>query len=304
MIIVLEGCDGSGKSTLAKYLCAKYDLEYHHEGPLPPQVPALEYYGGLVERCRWSIHRGDVKGFVLDRLAFGEMVYGPIYRGHSRLSWAEWRVMKRVLRAADALHIVCQTNYHATLANWIGRKGEMITDRQQFERVYDRYRTLTAQDDYDFHYFYDYLAPGELERLERFIAHINGAMLPRSLPPGSVGSPRARYLFVGEKGSQPDSLTADLPFFGHVNSSAYLTEALDAAGFTEDEVAFTNAQRWDGVRCSWVIPDKIIALGKVAARECTARSLHHIELPHPQYWKRFHATEFQTYVELLRKARG
>jgi MoxR-like ATPase len=67
MIVILEGPDGAGKTTLAEQLAKKYGLVYKHEGPPPPKVNVLEYYGQLLDEARG-------KNVVFDRLALGERV--------------------------------------------------------------------------------------------------------------------------------------------------------------------------------------------------------------------------------------
>lgn len=307
MIIVLEGCDGAGKSTLAEYLCSKYRLLYHHEGPPPAHVEPLEHYAAQVETWRFRLEAkiDGWQGVVFDRLAMGERIYGPIYRGHDRLGATGWRLMKRLFAAGNVIHIVAMPSYEVCLTNWLRNQGnELVTDRTQFERMYDRYRTITAQDDYAFHLFYDYTKPYALAELE----HALDLRLSRKqLPAGTIGSPTAKYLFVGEKGARRNSLTADLPFFGHVNSSGYLWDALDAAGYRDHEVAVTNAERWDGREIVWPETKFIVPLGGRAKAECERRntgcSIVLPSLPHPQYWKRFHANDFQGYVSKLRSLR-
>ena len=45
----------------------------------------------------------------------------------------------------------------------------------------------------------------------------------------------------------------------------------------------------------------VIALGKKAAEACQDRE--HVELPHPQYWKRFHHHDIDEYIRVLEEAR-
>jgi thymidylate kinase len=305
MIIVIEGCDGAGKSTLAHTLADMFDLTVHHEGPPPADVPALEHYGALVESHRWAIARGNIKGVVFDRLALGERVYGPVYRGVDTLGADNWRIFKRVLTAADALQVYCVPPFKVCLENWLARRGqEMLQREEQLRAVFDLYNQLVIREPPPNPFFiYDYTQPGLLDRL---VARVSEMHVRRylGLPPGVIGSTYARYLLVGERGSQATSQTADLPFFGHVNSSKYLTEALDAAGYHEREMAFTNAERWDNQPVEWPKTYRTIALGEKAGMECLRREITNLVMvPHPQYWRRFHSLEIETYVEMLRIVR-
>lgn len=299
MIVVLEGCDGAGKSTLAHTLCNRHGWEYRHEGTPPVDTDLLDYYGGLVEEARWQIYRGEVKGVVFDRLALGERVYGEVYRNNDRLGSEGWWLMKRVLYAADVLHVVCAPPFEVCLASWKRRqKTEMLADERQLRAVYDRYMELVGLDA-RFHVKFDYTrGPDELTALETLVSWPMEGLLP-----GVIGHPKASYLFVGEIGAKPEARTADLAFFGMENSSGYLNKALDDAGYSDYEMAFTNADRHDGQKIQWPDTRRVIALGKRAEQECGARGLKHFALPHPQYWKRFHASERERYVQMLREVR-
>lgn len=308
MIVVLEGCDGSGKTTLARQLCERYDLKYHHEGPPPLNVSPLEHYGWILEAARWNIKKGHVRGVVFDRLALGERVYGSIYRNDDRLGADGWRVFKRLLAAADALHVVCDPGFNVCRENWGRRQNnEMIAEVDALKRVHERYRELTAEirDGRPAqHYHFNYTYP---QCFDELCAVINARLYadPIALPPGIIGSPNADYLFIGERGSSPDSLTTDLAFFGTTGSSHYLTQMLDEAGFREDEIAFVNAERWDNVEVPWhQWPFKrFIALGKIASEACRARGVAHWAVPHPQYWKRFRSDHPERYIEMLKAGR-
>jgi hypothetical protein len=95
----------------------------------------------------------------------------------------------------------------------------------------------------------------------------------------------------------------DLPFFSTRNSSDYLTRAIDAAGLGENEVAFMNSTAKDGGRNRIPHGVQVVALGKAAAAECSHQNiLRYAEIPHPQYWRRFHRFQLTAYAEMLRKA--
>lgn len=304
MIIVLEGCDGAGKSKLAGTLCDRYDLKYHHEGPPPRKIPPLEHYAGVLESHRWSIKRGEIKGVVFDRFAMGERVYGPIYRNEDRFSDHEWKLFTRLLNAADALHIICNPPFEVCVKNWQRRADqEMVKDVEVLRRIYDTYM-LMSKDEWVIHWLYDYTDPSSLNELEGMLS-----LGWDPLSPGVIGHPKARFLFIGEMGAKANAFTADLPFFGSVNSSGYLNRAIEDAQFREDEIALVNALRHDSQVPEWPKDVVHIALGRVAEQECIRRGITQFEsVPHPQHWKRFHASEYDAYVEKLadirRRANG
>jgi hypothetical protein len=78
---IIEGADGVGKSTAAAMLVDKFGYNYYHEGPPDPSLDgetAHLYYHLVLENMR--------RPFVWDRSMIGELVYGPMFRGSSRLS--------------------------------------------------------------------------------------------------------------------------------------------------------------------------------------------------------------------------
>jgi thymidylate kinase len=81
-MIILEGPDGGGKSTLAANLERLFDFEIHHHGPYPEISDPDE----LADKYVASITRDVVRDVVMDRSWISESIYGPIVRGHSRLS--------------------------------------------------------------------------------------------------------------------------------------------------------------------------------------------------------------------------
>jgi hypothetical protein len=297
MIVILEGPDGAGKTTLAEQLAKKYGLVYKHEGPPPPKVNVLEYYGQLLDEARG-------KNVVFDRLALGERVYGPVYRNLDRLGADGWLVFKRLIFASGALHIVCLPTFEICFSNWDARKaGEMIKDEGQYRRIWLKYCELVMD---DIHYQYNYREVDAWDNLCFCLDTMQSVETP-SLPFRFVGHPNARYLLVGDTGSNAEA-TIDLPFFATVNSSKFLTEALHKAGYKEEEVAMVNAYRHGEDKHRLVKAEiqqfpVVIALGGRAADALRELDLPFQQVPHPQYWKRFHRKDIDVYPSFLRTAK-
>lgn len=293
MTIILEGPDGSGKSTLAKQLAERFNCVVIHEGPPPPEEDILERYGSMLDTSRGQ-------NAIFDRLYLGERVYGPIYRKVDKLGDDGHKLMKRLTRAMDAIEIVCLPPYSVARDNWAARHDvEMIKHERTFHRIYDEYVAFATR---DFEvWIYDYTIPGEYDKLVAWIMQRD--LMRNALPEGFIGSPFARYLFVGDIGAKPNSRTADLPFFGNVNSSGYLLQAIAGAGFKETEIALVNSRRHDKRVIDWPLFPVTIALGANASVECKRRKIKHFKVPHPQFWRRFHSYNLATYVSKLRTCR-
>lgn len=290
MIIILEGPDGSGKTTLARRLQEDFDLEYHHEGPPPDDENTLHYYGRVLD----SYYGRRV---VIDRFALGETVYGPILRSTNGLGPHGWPVFQRLAQGMGARQIICLPPPRLCHENWVNsKKTELFSDDSVFWRVYSEYAFRATRKRLLFH-VYDYTE-------ESYEELVHGWNERPVLPRGVIGSLLARYLIVGERANG----SLDLPFFSTSGSSAYLSRALCLADFSEHELMWMNARdASDNVnalplRSADGCKLKVIALGKKAAEACRGRE--HVELPHPQYWKRFHHHDIDEYVRALKEARA
>jgi thymidylate kinase len=79
-VIVLEGCDGVGKTTLAAALAARHGYAIVHGARTPEGTDLFAKYCAILTRP------GPL---VLDRSFVSELVYGPLERGRSRLTFRD-----------------------------------------------------------------------------------------------------------------------------------------------------------------------------------------------------------------------
>lgn len=78
--LVLEGCDGVGKTTLGKQLSTDCGFAVVHSPKTPDHLD-------LATRYR-TILAGPGR-ILFDRCFISELVYGPLYRGRSRINWSQ-----------------------------------------------------------------------------------------------------------------------------------------------------------------------------------------------------------------------
>jgi hypothetical protein len=79
-VVVLDGCDGTGKTTIAETLRVRHSFRVIHSGRTPDGTDLAERYRRILALP------GPI---VLDRSFISELVYGPLFRGWSRLTPAE-----------------------------------------------------------------------------------------------------------------------------------------------------------------------------------------------------------------------
>jgi len=78
--VVIEGCDGTGKTTLARRLTGEHGFSHVHATRTPDHLDLTTRY----------LHILDTDNrLVMDRSFVSELVYGPLQRGRSRLTWAQ-----------------------------------------------------------------------------------------------------------------------------------------------------------------------------------------------------------------------
>jgi thymidylate kinase len=77
---VLEGPDGVGKSTLAERLSAQHGFRVIHSPRTPDHLDLATRYREIL---------GGTGRILFDRCFVSELVYGPLRRGRSRITWSE-----------------------------------------------------------------------------------------------------------------------------------------------------------------------------------------------------------------------
>lgn len=131
--VILEGPDGAGKTTLAQAICARFRMEYHHEGPPPREGALVDHYEKLL------LH--SATDTVFDRLYLGELVYGPLLRNHSRLSHADVHRLTMITLNGGIPIFVCLPPLETCLAT-NRYKNELIKDQDKLKRAYAAWQEL------------------------------------------------------------------------------------------------------------------------------------------------------------------
>jgi thymidylate kinase len=126
-LIVVEGCDGAGKSTLAAALAARHGYAVVHATLTPEGTDLFSKYRAILSRP------GPL---VLDRSFVSELVYGPLERGYSRLSFEQAAHLATVTGQRGGLLVHLTGHPDQIAARLLARDGHAPT--------VSRIRALTA----------------------------------------------------------------------------------------------------------------------------------------------------------------
>ncbi|MET7852309.1 hypothetical protein [Streptomyces avermitilis] len=128
--VVIEGGDGVGKSTLAKLLVARHGFISVHS----PRTPDHQ---DLVSRYRELLARPG--RLVLDRSFLSELVYGPLYRGHSRLAWSQVLDLAELVTERDGvfLHLIASA---ATVRHRLKMRDGQAPSPEEITALADAYQ--------------------------------------------------------------------------------------------------------------------------------------------------------------------
>lgn len=298
-VVILEGPDGAGKTTLATHLEQEHGFRYIHTGKPSGEGSLLVEYCLVLDQARRSGEK-----VVIDRLHVGESVYGPIMRGDDQITSEGQEIIQRFINAMGAVEVFCLPPYNVCEKNWAERHfqgREYVTEVQKFKSIYAAYERFSRLPRHSKAMVYDYTSRSMGDTGETIVKELEGR---QALPFECIGSLTGSFLIVGEVANQAK---LDAPWVDLGNSSHYLNTVLWDAGFQENELVFINAKKLDGspndpVQVAAELGLTVIALGGVASK--AMRKYPHYSLAHPAYWKRFHSSKRNEYVEQFRKIRN
>lgn len=293
-VTIFEGPDGSGKTTAARAFAELTGARYVHLGPFDQVTNGLArlYVEAMVPAL---LGYQDV---VLDRCWLSELPYGVIFReGQVRLSVADRRMLERLALRCGAVVVRCLPPWPTVKANYLKRKHlEMLDNDHQLRQVHQAYKKLAT----DLPVLeYDYTQENVFPVLEAHVHDRRAPAHPVSL--ASAGHWDADTVLVGEafgavKNQDP---LYRWPFgsFNGVGCSQWLTELLEGINKSENTLFWVNADQdlrflVDSPRArARTATRSVYALGELAHEALVHLDVKHIEVPHPQYHKRFHHRE-------------
>lgn len=308
-LILLEGADGSGKTTLANELAARAgDSWILHQGPPPKGASIRDIYerpffdgeasGQIVGSTNYYTPL-DPMTIICDRWYLGELVYGPLLRGRSRLSPLQQRHLEGVLTSLGALQVIVDVSPEVRARRFADRGDELVSYEQAASAA-ARYLGLRPQlmttyvngDGLVVHTARGLLTTATREARE-------AAELWPLHRGGYVGPRRPELLLVGDRRNGGD-LPAPFAPYSNAGCSTYLWETL--ASFPS--VGVVNAHETDqlGALVHALRDPRVVALGRQAADALGREGVPHGTVPHPQWWKRFRYADQPEYAAAIRRA--
>lgn len=145
MIIIIEGPNRAGKSTLAGRIAALIGQQYGHAtvmswGPPDPpgRNPFEEYELSLLAQARTQEH------VIADRWAMGELVYGPLFRGRSRLTDGGLLHCEMLLRSLGAKRVCLLPSQRVLFQRWEAAPDE-LSDQHDLLHEHAMFRVLAER---------------------------------------------------------------------------------------------------------------------------------------------------------------
>jgi len=136
MIIIIEGIDGSGKTTLANQLSKQTGYPIVCRKQPKDADEKVRMMGEYLQFIKSN------KNVILDRCWYSEMVYGPVMRDASVISYPQMYDLEQLLAKNGALLIYC-TGPEAALWQRCQKRGEdYITSRDDYKAIYNGYKEL------------------------------------------------------------------------------------------------------------------------------------------------------------------
>ncbi len=281
-LTIFEGPDCSGKTTAAKAYAEATGARYVHFDALPHVSTGLARM--YVETMLPAVL--GYQDVVFDRSWLSEYPYGKVFRqGADRLGAATKRMLERLAWRCGAVVVRCAPPLHHILRTFRERAHrEYLDNEHQLREIYRLYReqqtSLPVVD-------YDYTVEPELKQV--LVAARRSMLHPLKL--ASAGNWCAPVILIGERFAQRKNLDPHYqwPFasFSGSGCSQWLTRQLEDANVSEADLLWVNADQDLSLLPSGA---PYIALGREAAAVARGYGLGVIQVPHPQYAKRFDAT--------------
>lgn len=291
MLILVEGCDGVGKTTFVEQLVLALqhrgdEVATIHRGPLR-RHPLLEYEGDLDDYAP-----GAGRSIVCDRWHLGEMVYGPLWRGGSKITPAMWRHIEMYLNSRGAV-LVLLTHSVATIQERLISRGERLLDLRDVPVVMRSYLDVYGKSVVAHRTMLRDPVADSVEHVVDVAARAEHRATHVAKFTTYIGNSYPGALILGERrGPHPEQSVQRAAFAPYsATSGEYLLDSMARAMPPKafEMIGIANALE-EPVEELWqqIGRPPVVTLGREAHKATAAAGVPHGEMPHPQFIRRFH----------------
>lgn len=308
-LTIVEGPDGAGKTTLIEAWKKEANVTVVHHGAYLNESAIAHLYMSSLRDAHGA--EGHV---VFDRSWLAEPIYGRAFRdGVDRIGPERARMLERCALALNAIVVMCLPPITRCVANWESRRErEYLTRVEALHDVWAGYAQLLTEMRNDRHALqvvrYDYTIHARPRLDTPSLAALRSGH-PIEHTGAGAWRPGEVALLIGDQINanvvHGDTWRPPFVSFNEGGCSAWLARGLESHGISERSLYWVNSSSTAGapLDASFVDalrPKKIIALGRQAAHWCIENSLVFDDVPHPQFWKRFHYNKPYPLFELLK----
>lgn len=136
MIIIIEGPDGSGKSTLAELLAKQTGYKVIHRSKPETDEEKKEMMTMYLDIINKNTN------VIFDRCWYSEMVYGPIMRDTTVISYLQMYNLEKLLAKKGAMIIHCTGKPQALWKRANTRGEDYVTEKEQFLEICNAYNEI------------------------------------------------------------------------------------------------------------------------------------------------------------------
>ncbi len=307
MFIIIEGVDDTGKTTLAQELIGDPN-DYRHSGP--PAYNALVEYTDKIREAAPLL-----KDLVWDRLHWGEVVYGPHYRGESQLDDAQRYWLDLYAASRGGVMILCVDSPSDIYDRVRDNQDDFVDhDLNHLRELQARFMALSEDTPLSV-LIHSISKPLDSSAV---LSHADGAAeftepMRRSSHWHCVGVYEPTVLLVGDQvGNKHLDDPSALPFMPALATSGHFLMRAIRQTSLRHQVMITNTRLPNDKmvpvdRIMDEVPslEAVVALGRKSSERLTDMGVEHGVAFHPQYVKRFFHSQLSEYgASLLGAAAG
>jgi len=136
MVLILEGPDGAGKSMLAKKLEAQTGYKLICKSYPRTEEEKTLMVGTYLQDLK------SAKNIIFDRAWYSDMVYGPVMRGETPITYPIMYELERKVAQQGGILIYCTAPWQELWRRCQLRGEEYIKDEAIFKRICEEYNRL------------------------------------------------------------------------------------------------------------------------------------------------------------------